>query len=421
MSGPMKALPGNARNGSVSGNPTSWSTDTYDYALVTRVDWHPVVWRRPKGQDAWVDSFDLSSTALGLVNVADSHYAVSIAVDHLERIWIAGNAHASVANVVVSDPGSMTVWSSWTPPSWLSSHSPYTTYHVFNCFSDGQILWTFDGNNLPDTGLGRDWNVLRMNMQTDEWEPSVADGRLMRIDDHGLANVDNKPDRSYLLNHFVDKYDRLHMTGIWRMATSDGASMLRSFYIYSDDRGTVWKNIQGVPVTLPLYYETTILEDEATIVVSGTPQAVMVGGSMCLDSNGYPVFTGFNYTDWMFVCRWNGTQWIRESLASWGTIAENPSIGLRYDGALLLIFRNDNNQVIAYNYDDGPSTVDKVVLGNATTGTPDGVYTFESGATYQPAPIHATRKKNREALQFMIPEGDEPRIRTIGGGLLVKV
>lgn len=420
MSGPMKALPGNARNGQLNANPTCWSTATYDYALVVRADWHPIVWRRPKGQSDWVTSFDLYSTAMGLVEVDDSHYAVSIAVDHLERIWVAGNAHASAAKVVVSDPGSMTVWSTWTPPSWLS-HSPYTTYHTFNCWSDGQLFWTFDGNDIADTGLGRDWVTLRMNMQTDVWEPTLSDGRLMRIDDYGTANSDNKPDRSYILGHFIDKYDRLHVVGIWRMSTSDGATALRSFYIYSDNRGTSWRNIHGTLVTVPLYYETTILEDEAPIVVSGTPQACMVGAPLCLDSQGYPVFVGFNYTDWMFVCRWNGTQWIRESLSGWGTIVDVPSIGLRHDGALLLIIRRDNNQVIAYNYDDGPSTTDQVILGNASVGTPDGVYTFESGATYQPAPIHATRKKNREALQFMIPEGDQPRIRTIGGGLLVKV
>lgn len=406
---------GNARNGQENANPICWSQGIYDYGLIVRDDWHPVIWRRANG-GSW-SSYDLSSTALGLVYNEDSHYALSMAVDHLGRIWVAGNSHATAHRVVYSDAGSITNWNTWTAPAWMS-HSPYSTYHTFNVWSDGQLFWNFDGIHAPDTGVGRDWLALRMNITTNVWEPVYGDGRLMRVDDHGIPSTDNKPDRSYILNHFIDANDRLHLVGVWRM--SDGPSMRKSYYIYSDDRGATWKNINGLSVTLPLYYEVTIMQDEAPIIVNGLHHPLMLRGPMCLDSSGYPVFIGFHEDYWYAMTRWNGIQWVLEDLGSWNLDAI-PGMGLRHDGELILIIRRSDDAVYAYKYSGGPNTTDRKFLGYASIGTPGGTFTFESGATYSPIPANATRRIYRDTLQLMIPNGNLPELRMIGSGPLNNV
>lgn len=414
--GPWTNTPGNARCGQTSFRPTCWSDDLYDYALVTRRDWHPVVWRRPAGGGSW-ESYDISGTAIGVVDATDSHMAVVMAVDHLKRIWVAGNTHATNHRVIVSAPGSITSWSEWPRPSWFD-HSPVSTYQSFDCFSDGQILWAFSSNEGPSTGMGRDWSMLRMNVDTDEWEPVLpdGDGRLMRVDDPGTAD-DDKPNRSYMYTSHVDGRDRLHAVGVWRF--EGGATMQRCWYACSDDRGATWRNVHGDPITTPLYYETTILAGEAEILVDGNSLGSQLGGPMCTDATGHPVWTGLNFDgDGYFLCRWTGTEWTVYPFAwqGWPTITTLPSVALRHDGALLAIWRDSNGRLVAYNFDEGPTTTDRVMLGNVDIGTPDGDFEFESGATYIPAPAAATWSPYRRAVQVMVPDGDTPVIRSIGAG-----
>ena len=68
MTSPHQSRPGNARNGQRHAHPTCWVTDTHEYALVTRADWHSVIWRRTIGGGTW-SSYDLSGTVIGLVDV----------------------------------------------------------------------------------------------------------------------------------------------------------------------------------------------------------------------------------------------------------------------------------------------------------------------------------------------------------------
>lgn len=406
--------PGNARNGTASHKPTCWSTATYDYAVVTRHDWHVVVWRRPVSGGEW-ESYDVSGTVIGLVNVEDSHYAVAIGVDHLERVWISGNSHADTHLVIVSDPYSITSWNTATMPAFLSPHSMQSTYHKYDCFPDGQLLWTWDSIPAgPATGMGRDWIMLRMNMLTNEWEPCLGDGRIMMVDDPGTSD-DELPNRSYLMGHHVDTSGRLHITFVWR-ETSGGFSMDRLCYAYSDDRGATWQNIEGYPVTTPFYFDVATVE--AGIKTAGDQWlGCTTGGDVCIDNNGFPVISGWNDDgDWYFWCRWNGSAWVKGSF-NWPGMVSPPTMHLRYDGALIVTYwRETDGLVVATNFDEGPSSQDTRVLGRATIGTPDGEYTWESSATYYSAPAAATYSPYRQALQWMIPDGDTPTIQRIGAG-----
>ena len=405
MTSPHQSRPGNARNGQRHAHPTCWVTDTHEYALVTRADWHPVIWRRSIGGGAW-SSYDLSGTVVGLVDVTDSHHAVAMGVDHLDRVWIAGNVHADPHKVIYSAPGSITSWSTWSAPSWLAAHSVVSTYHSMDVFSDGQLIWSFDGNTSG--GLGRDWCLLRMNLTTGEWEPCVSDGRVMRVDDVGDPGGGNDllPDRSYLYGMHVDSDDVVHVVGVWRIDESDMASMTDSFYCRSSNRGTAWESVTGAAVPAPFLIGTTL--PVAGITMGGNPVGHSTLGSLLvvpIGGESVPVWTGWNADDWYFVCAYEGGDW---GVASLGMpLGDVPSLAWHHD-ALLYVYRDTTTgMLVAGPTTDGSGS--RATLGAVNIGTPDGSYTYESGACYWPAPVHVSADP-----LFMVPDQDSPSLRRLG-------
>ncbi len=401
MTSPHQSRPGNARNGQRHAHPTCWVTDTHEYALVTRADWHPVIWRRTIGGGTW-SSYDLSSTVIGLVDVTDSHCAVAMGVDHLDRVWVVGNVHAQAHRVIYSAPGSITSWSTWSAPSWLTAHSVVSTYHSMDVFSDGQLVWSFDGN--ISGGLGRDWCLLRMNLTTGAWEPCVSDGRVMRVDDVGEpgGGGDALPDRSYLYGMHVDSDDVVHVVGVWRIDESDMTTMTDSFYARSLDRGSTWQTVTGAALAAPFLYDQTI--PAAAVTVGGNPVGHSVLGNLTVADVGgvrVPMWTGWFHTDGWYLAFCVEGAW---SLSPYLMPLGDVPTALWHHNSLLTVYRNTATGELRA-VDGGAG----VMLGAVGIGTPDGTYTYESGACYHPAPVHVSADP-----VFSIPNGDLPELRRLG-------
>lgn len=87
-----RTVEGNARNGQPSGFPKIWARGGYVYQLVVQTDWKPIIHRLNRSTGEWDQSADLTSI-MGLVDVEDSHDAVTMAVDGQGYVHVVGNMH----------------------------------------------------------------------------------------------------------------------------------------------------------------------------------------------------------------------------------------------------------------------------------------------------------------------------------------
>lgn len=430
MAGYKTAL-GNARNGTNSAWPTMWRTATHEYCLVTRVDWHLLVCQRSLSGGPWT-SFDVSGTDIGIIEVSDSHYAAVIAVDAQGYIHISGNMHQIGMRYIRSEnPNDITSWVTGVMPvNWVTSGANYSTYQSYEVFSDGTLLWCQDQSDALTT-IGRDQTMWRLGPEPGAtWQPCVGTGEIMTTpngSDGNVANVDEIPDRAYLHHAFVDAADVLHCVYVWRMEDSDGSSMGEQFYVRSHDKGTSWENVLGEAVTAPFTYRTTLDGvsgvGAAAVTVDGNPVGGAVAGGRCIDADG-----NFHYIVWGSGSPtghdhiwWNGSAWQKEQIIGYASPTA-ATLTLVRDDLWLWNYRNTSGLEGYYGSNltqkSTPGTKFQIRVGNCPPpGTPDGVYTFESSATYSPAPIHAGGLiEGRHVTRFAIPDGDSPRTFSFGDG-----
>lgn len=441
---------GNARNGQASGYPTVWRTADYEYCIVTRLDWHILICQRPRSGTSWtvVDVTNIALTGaydptFGPVEVSDSHYAVSMAVDGQGYIHLSGNMHQEPMKYIKSvNPHDISAWAQAPNPSnWLVSGADVSTYQAYEVFSDGTLIWIQDQSDTLNP-VGRDQTMWRLGPNPgDTWEPCLGTGEIMSTINLGvnnLADTDSVPDRAYMLNLFVDKNDTLHCVFVWRIETNDPATMQEHFYVRSHDKGSTWENVLGEAVSAPFTYRQ-ILDGVngvgvAAIRVNGVSIKGSGTGGRCVDKDGnfhyvawgsgvndssdFPQITPGNLHNHIW---WDGTAWQIEQII--GYAAPTPaSLSLLKDDLWLWSYRNTIGLQGYYGSNltkrGQAGAAFRIRVGNCPpAGTPDGVYTFESGATYFPAPTHAGGYENsRHVTIFSLPDGDNPRVFSVGDG-----
>lgn len=428
-----KTTLGNPRNGTNSAWPTMWRTATYEYCLITRLDWHVLICQRPLSGGPWT-THDVSGTDIDIVDVTDSHNAVVMAVDGQGYIHISGNMHQIGMRYIRSEnPNDISSWVTGTmPANWLTSGADYSTYQSYEVFSDGTLLWCQDQSDALTT-IGRDQTMWRLGPGPGAtWQPCVGTGEIMTTpngSDGNVGNTDEIPDRAYLQHTFVDAADVLHCVYVWRIEDSDGGTADEHFYVRSYDKGSTWENVLGEAVAAPFTYRETLDGvngvGAAAVTVDGSSIGGAVNGGRCIDADG-----NFHYITWGSGSPtghdhiwWDGSGWQTEPISpvTYGS-PRAATLTLVRNDVWLWYYRTTANRKGYYGSNlsqrDTPGTLDQIRVGNCPPpDTIEGNYTFESSSTYFPAPVHAGGLVDgRHVTRFAIPDGDNPRTFSFGDG-----
>jgi len=304
-----------------------------------------------------------------------------------------------------------------------------STYNRFQAFSDGTLVLSFAQLTYPNDPVGRAWSVWKMG--NSGFEPLVnQDGCVMRTTMKTVLQGSNYPilstgnpdndtdiaDRSYAYGIWIDKRDTIHMFCWFRVQTGSAYGSL--LYVRSHDQGTTWENVQGDPVTMPLTYPSAL--DTALVSTDGTTPIPCSGIGSVTEADGNPmVAVNESLGGGRRLIYWDGSTWINESIASY-SFSDSPSVcHIRGDTWLFgvkTVAGKGSRALWGVNHTQGTGEI--VRLGTASVGTPDGVYSFESGATYEGAPVHAGGLDARGNYVFkrLVPDDNTPVIRQFGGG-----
>lgn len=306
----------NPRNSQSTGHPTYWRDDAhgYEYQLITRWDWHPVIAQRSLTPGSAWTTFDLEPTAIGLVDWNDSHKTVAIAVDGQGRIHVAGNTRGALQptrRIVSVNPSDITSWTADGPANiTLAGGEDRGGYFSYDAWSDGTIaMFHQQRDNLLAGSGSSDWLMWTLGPGVGAtWQPRVTG-------DPTLAEAIGNQEIAYVQQHFVDEYDRLHLVGT--IATEAGDSLTRDcvFYAYSDDKGATFRSIGGTLLTVPFTRANT--EDSAAeIFVGGNSITSIVTGNLTAHPvTQYPAFVSSQTLTGMVIIRWTGTEWELRKIA----------------------------------------------------------------------------------------------------------
>ncbi len=429
----------NARNSSSSSSPQHAISGGWEYAAVVQHNWKLVIYKRAVGADTWAASFNFPDNGFSqfLVQVNDSHNCIAIAVDSLGYIHIVGNSHDFASEGLrylrSTNPHDISDWTAPAAPAGWAEGSPnghvVATYFTFQMFSDGEVSLAASMSEQfsnPSVG-GRDWGLWKIPVGTNTLTP-VRGGILAEImvADGGAANSDSIPDRSYMYGHHIDVNDVLHLSGVWRVETSDPNSMLEAFYVRSLDRGVTWENVMGETVLAPFTYRATLDgmtgSASAAIKVGDNPVSCKVFGSMASDVNGNPYLTLTPVSGVNLLVYHNGSEWLTWEFTSPINMQIDSTPVVARVGIRIWVFGCDIK--LSLGTDKGKfygvpwsEDVDSwlVDMGLVSRYTPDGVYTFEDRTTFAPTPIWAGGNVGGVPVaRFMIPDGDTPMIRSVG-------
>lgn len=432
----------NARNSSSGSSPRHAVGGGWEYAAVIQHNWKLVIYKRAVDTETWTSSFNFPDNGFSqfLVQVNDSHNSIAITVDSLGYIHVVGNSHDKASEGLrylrSTNPHDISAWTVPAVPAGWAEGSPdshvVSTYFAFQTFSDGEVFMAASMSEQfenPSVG-GRDYGLWKIPVGSNTLVP-VRGGILAEImvADGGVANTDEIPDRSYMHGFHIDHNDVLHIVGVWRMATSDPDSMLETFYVRSTDRGVTWENVLGESVDAPFTYRKVLDGDTGSapcaVKVAGESISSRSFGNIAVDVGGNPYFTTLTVTSKDLLVYHNGTEWLSYEFPNPGPSNfqhnSNPPVVARV-GPRIWVFSADMQ--LSLGVDKGkwygapwhPDLDDWVVdMGLVSRNTPDGVYTYEDGATFMPSPIWSGGNVDgRPAAVFMMPDGDLPMTRGIG-------
>lgn len=396
---------GNGRNGQSNSHPQLWRTPTHVFAIMVTRAWAPVACKLTLATGQW-ETFDLSALPgnplRAPVDATDAHRGMAMAVDSFGHVLVCGNLHTDPVNIVrTTSPGDITSWVPASPDISSSGDPLECTYPAFSTFSDGELWLQLAQQDVGQSSDGRDSVIYRLPSGSTGWEPVVGTGDLMVAsgsEDPGPGTgAPNR--RAYLLPGFVDADDVYHGWGVWRLR-SQPVSQRDLFYVRTLDRGTTWENVAGAPVTVPLTHPTTLQEAQVTGAVDP-----LNNGNLALDANGgvHGTFRGF-FTDSHFW--WDGTAWNVEDLSELG-FADVPAVSFVRGNLWFTGVRG--GRLVSIH----ASTGAEAMHGEASPpALPAPGVAFPDGATYLPAPQHEVTG----ITTFFLPQGDEPRIYSLGEG-----
>lgn len=302
-------------------------------------------------------------------------------------------------------------------------------YHRFLYFSDGTLVLSGAAIQYPNDPVGRCWAMWKMEPGDTNFSPLIdgSDGMVMRNIRSVLKQGstypveytgnepdggDTKADRAYAYFTYIDENDVLHMMCWFREYTSN--SWGYGIYVKSEDRGQTWSAIDGTPVSMPLTESITENLNHPNIIVGGSHIQGATGTSMAIDKNGYPhmIYGGGGNPPFngRFYLYWDGTNWVQEDMAAKYGFVENGTLSIIRGDVWIWGAKNVDGRLAVWGANHTQDTGLIVRAGNVNFGTPDGVYQFESGATYEGTP-NAFGEYRR-----LIPDNNSPRIFSFGKG-----
>lgn len=407
---------GNGRNasGGTTG-PTVWRTEDYVYAIMVSLSWAPIACKLTIATGQW-QTFDLTSVFAtpqsvppkdGKVDAADAHKTMAIAVDALGHVLVVGNLHTDPLTIARTvNPHDITAWTAGVPSVIAGSGDPANcTYPAFAAFSDGELWLKFSQEDVGGSSDGRDSVIYRLEAGETTWAPvGSGSGEIMTA--VGNESVPAGPGevnrRAYLYPGIVDRQDTYHIWGSWRLRRGP---VLQPDLIYmkTADRGETWQNAQGVTVDVPLTYPDSL----AAVQVTGGAANPANAGNLAVDWEGHIHGTYFFlYATDPVHFWWDGSQWNTESLASLG-FTDLPVITFIREEIWYTGFKE--GRLVSMNPSTGAMAIHGEVPGPAPI-TP--TVSFPNGACYAPAPDHPMSG----VATFFLPQGDLPRIYSLGNG-----
>lgn len=307
-----------------------------------------------------------------------------------------------------------------------------TSYNRFQCFSDGTLLFSHAQNQYMNDPVGRAWAIWKMEPIDTEFKPlqDNSDACIMKTTTRYVLQGATYPalttgnvsddalvaDRSYSYGVWVDKNDVLHVFCWFRVKTSTSYGSL--LYMKSLDKGQTWQNVEGESVTLPLTYPSAL--DTVMVSVDGTtPINCSVMGGVA-ELNGNPIIAARQTSVGDRLIYWNGTAWVNDDISSYAFLDIPSVVVIRGDIWLFgvkTVGGGGARGLWGVNHTQNTGTI--VKFGSATVGTPDGVYTFESGASYESVPVHAGGLDSNGNYIFkrLLPDNEDPRIVHFGDGV----
>jgi hypothetical protein len=443
------ATAGNNRNGTRTSGPLLMEDmdGVYQYGVCVRADWGLTLWRRlinaSPNDPASYDTYDLSADATATaaldlpVKSADNHYAVCIGIDEQDRIHLAGNVHFEAQNYLYG------TWSppsapSWTVPTfasmpWGTGGANRFTYNYMTRDTVGNLVWIMSQTDSGSATAGGDriYFYLPPGSGT-TWLPALGTGL------KELASTNSGPDgtadRVYMFEPVVEPGagagggDRIHHTGLWRTGDADADSQQQPFYLYHDELGTNdCYNAAGDPIPVPVTWD-----NRANVQITGAPGFSCTPSSLGIDHLGRPhvivrngdstgtgaLSDGSGNMGTHVRCYWDGDDWqvTRINVGSDGSLP--PGI-FRWKTDLMVLTSNGASDRINLRT-KAASPLVSTGLRWKVGGPVDAALTGGGGGTWDPRPDPVALYRSAR-LDFLVPDGDEPRVATWGhhGGILV--
>ncbi|MBK1828056.1 BNR repeat-containing protein [Haloferula rosea] len=230
----------------------------------------------------------------------DSHNYITMAIDRLGNLHVAGNMHADpLVYFVTSRPGDI---SSLKPGAMTGEREERVTYPRFMNDHEGKLVF-----NYRDGGSGRGARLFnRFDPETKSWA-RLLDTPL--LDGEGQRNA-------YPLGPVRGPDGWFHMVWVWRM-TPDCATNHHLSHARSRDL-IAWESSGGRKVELPITFEDDFLLIDPIPVGGGI---INGGAKLFFDKKKRPLVT-YHKSDaegnmQMYVARPEGKGWKIQQLTEW--------------------------------------------------------------------------------------------------------
>lgn len=411
-------LPPNSRNFSAN-TARLWRRGGYIFTGVDRRDWGYTLWRLDSAgtwtsQDMAVTGGTPSHPTMVTASPrnADSHRSNAIGMTWDNHLVVTGGQHTDPLALYRSNsPYSITGWSPMTC-NITPSGDDLVTYVNFGAFPDGELWMCF---SQQDYGLGadsgRDTVFMKLPVGATTWQYVITTGTgdfmVSTGSEPAEAGWTATPGyrRAYARQFYIDPItERVHVTGVWRIGKQVGNTNIHQndcFYVYSDDRGTTWKNASGTTVTMPLLYaniDSAGFRLPVDMTTPDTGKVVIIGD---IRSYGSTVWITYQLNNVYYLAKLVGGTWTTTTLDGSGYI----SLCIGKGGELRTIqpVKGTINKFRFYYRDEARNT-DLIPIGEDLT-LPGSQYTDNAHGPKPP-----NDGQDPYAGLVMIPDEDTPTL-----------
>lgn len=262
---------------------------------------HPRYSKRTLPNGRWITPVDLYTTELGSAD-ADGHNILSVGVDSLGYVHIAGNMHNDGLKTVRSDtPGGIT----FSNTTIIGTEEGQTTYPNFVSLSDGTLLLIY---RYGSSGSG-DVYIDRLPVGATTWQ------RVGLVVD-GLSSGESP----YFTRFAVDAEDNLHAFVTWRGSGQADTSNDYCYIKLTNLAGVVAaERANGTVQALPITHANC----EVVIDTAASGSGVLNQRGCDVDTLGRPhgvswLYDANGYTQYQHVWH-DGSAWHNETVTDFAT------------------------------------------------------------------------------------------------------